>query len=228
MKTKMKALFAVLCVAAVAVVSALGTLAYLTSEDSDVNTFTIGNVSLALEETDVDEDDDPHNNQYHVVPGGEYTKDPTVTVKAGSSEAYVRMIMTVKNAAAVQKIVDNEKHGLTDYADFLGGWDPQIWIYQDFVLDEENDVIEFEFRYHSIVDGFDETGEKQDIELEPLFTTLKIPGTVSREELEALGEDFAIVFEAHAIQAAGFTGNEEKNMTAEDMAWNSFEQQVKK
>lgn len=228
MKTKMKALFAVLCVAAVAVVSALGTLAYLTSEDSDVNIFTIGNVSLALEETDVDEDDDPHNNQYHVVPGGEYTKDPTVTVKAGSSEAYVRMIMTVKNAAAVQKIVDNEKHGLTDYADFLGGWNPQIWIYQDFVLDEENDVIEFEFRYHSIVDGFDEAGVKQDIELEPLFTTLKIPGTVGREELEALGEDFAIVFEAHAIQAAGFTGNEEKNMTAEDMAWNSFEQQVKK
>lgn len=59
-----------------------GTLAWLTDESDPVtNTFTVGDVQIALEETT--------GNQYKMTPGVTLPKDPTVTVKAGSEDCYV-------------------------------------------------------------------------------------------------------------------------------------------
>ncbi len=73
------------------------TIAYLTSTPGPVtNTFTVGKVEITLDETDVDEygaavsgADRVTANEYLLIPGHNYTKDPTVHVQPGSEACYV-------------------------------------------------------------------------------------------------------------------------------------------
>lgn len=233
MKKKGKALL--LCTGAVALVagSVLGTIAFLTDTEEAINTFTIGNVSISIAESKVDENGVPVGeettdaNEYRLVPGVTYTKDPTVTVDAESEESYVRMILNIYNKTDVQAIIDDKTHGLTDYADLIN-WDKDTsdWLYEGFTLDDENDIISFEFRYKEIVDGYVLNSETQleeasDVELQPLFTELIVPGTLTNTELENLyNGGFKIIVEGQAIQATGFTGE-----NAEDDAWEAFDKQ---
>jgi len=221
MKTKRKALALALCAVLLVVTSVLGTMAYLTDTDKAINTFTVGQVHIKLDEADVNTDgtviegaDRVKTNEYHLLPGHTYFKDPTVTVLGGSEDSYVRMIMTVHNASAVQAIIDaddtgNSKGEVVDYADLFAGWDNQVWLYEGFEVDAVANTIEFEFRYKGIVEG-----PAADKALEPLFTKLVVPGHTTNAHLEALygnaqgttAEDgvFKIEIVAHAIQADGF------------------------
>ena len=72
------------------------TVAYLTSQDSVTNTFTVGKLSIFLDETDTDgsktdvtKEGRDKANKYHLIPGSTYAKDPTVHVQAGSEACYV-------------------------------------------------------------------------------------------------------------------------------------------
>ena len=65
-----------------------GTMAYLTATTGPVvNTFTIGNVGLTLEENKGTMVDGKH--QFKMVPGNTIEKDPTVTVTAGSEDCWL-------------------------------------------------------------------------------------------------------------------------------------------
>lgn len=69
-----------------------GTFAWLiAAPDPVVNTFTYGDIDITLEETDttLDGDEDPNTNEYEMMPGQVITKDPVVTVKAGSEEMWL-------------------------------------------------------------------------------------------------------------------------------------------
>lgn len=69
-----------------------GTVAWLVSKpDPVINTFTYGDVSITLTETDTkrDDDNDPNTNEYAMVPGQSITKDPIVTVLSGSEEMWL-------------------------------------------------------------------------------------------------------------------------------------------
>lgn len=107
MKTKSKALLMTLCAVLLVAASVLGTMAYLTSTDGVENTFTVGNVKITLDEAKVNADGTPNGtdrvkgNEYKLMPGHTYVKDPTVTVKAPSVDSYVRMKVTFNNAAAI-------------------------------------------------------------------------------------------------------------------------------
>lgn len=220
MKTRIKALLLTLCALTVVIATVLVTVAYLTDRETVVNTFTVGNVNITLEETDVDKDGDVQKNSYHILPGKTYEKDPTLTVNAKSEESYVRMILTVHNMRAVQAIVDNDKNGLTDYADLFDGWNENAWLYKGFETDEAENTISFEFRYFKTVDGFDDNGNEADEELPELFNALVVPGALDGDELAALYEGgFKIVVEGHAIQTATFENDE-------DGAWATFDAQI--
>ena len=82
-----------LIVAMCALVAALGvnaTYAWLTDTTEAVtNTFEVGNVNIALEETDADKDGDAGANAYKMVPGQPIAKDPVVTVEAGSEDCWL-------------------------------------------------------------------------------------------------------------------------------------------
>ena len=69
-----------------------GTLAWLVTEtDPVVNTFTYGDINITLHETDTNKDGDnnPNTNTYPLVPGHTITKDPKVTFKANSEDAWL-------------------------------------------------------------------------------------------------------------------------------------------
>lgn len=90
-----------------------GTIAYLTSDDTVVNTFTVGSVKITLDELDVDEDSDEKDNVtvdgvvrdkangYKLMPGHEYTKDPIVRVDAASEDCYL-FVTVVDQIVAIQ------------------------------------------------------------------------------------------------------------------------------
>lgn len=221
---KKKALLTVLCMVLVAVASVLGSLSWLTDRDSVVNTFTVGRVDILLDETDVDENGEPilneegnpvdrvKENEYHLLPGHTYIKDPAVTVQAGSEPSYIRMILTIHNASAVQAIID--EHELGDFSALIGGWDKETWLYEDFTGDTEANTISFEFRYKETVGA-----DADAVPLPALFETLIVPGDVNGNELKALYDGgFQMVVYGHAIQAAGFAD--------EDAAWAAFDEQV--
>lgn len=105
MKKKTKALMLVLCAVLLVTASVLGTMAYLTSTDKVVNTFTVGKVAITLDEAKVKEDGTPvagaarvKENAYHLLPGHGYTKDPTVHVQANSEDSFI--FVKVENGIA--------------------------------------------------------------------------------------------------------------------------------
>ena len=105
MKKKTKALMLVLCAVLLVTASVLGTMAYLTSTDKVVNTFTVGKVAITLDEAKVKEDGTPvagaarvTGNAYHLLPGHGYTKDPTVHVQANSEDSFI--FVKVENGIA--------------------------------------------------------------------------------------------------------------------------------
>lgn len=68
-----------------------GTVAWLIGESRPViNTFSYGNIAVNVTETDTnDGDNNPYTNHYHMTPGGTIIKDPTVTIAAGSEDAWL-------------------------------------------------------------------------------------------------------------------------------------------
>ena len=218
MKNTKKILLICICVIAVLTVSVVGTLAYLTDTDYAVNTFTIGQVSISIDEAKVNADGTPvagadrvKANEYHILPGLKYTKDPTVTVDGGSEDAYVRMILTVHNASDVQAILT--KYNLGDFSVLIGGWDKNTWLYEGFTEDTTNNTISFEFRYKEVV-----AKSESDTKLPVLFDTLIVPGEITGEEMKDLYDGgFKMEVFGHAIQAAGFD--------TEDAAWDAFDTQ---
>ena len=97
MKTTKKALRLALCAVLLVVSTVFATLAYLTSTTQVVkNTFTVGNVTITLDEADVDEYGKEIDgasrvleNTYKLIPGHKYVKDPTIHVAKGSEECYL-------------------------------------------------------------------------------------------------------------------------------------------
>ena len=108
MKSKKKVFVTVLCAAALVVASVLGTMAYLTSQRETVtNTFTVGNVAITLDETDVtpmgvkDTDARVKGNEYKLIPGHTYIKDPTVHVDTDSEESWL-FVKVVDEIAGIE------------------------------------------------------------------------------------------------------------------------------
>lgn len=96
MKTRSKALLLTLCAVLLVTASVLGTMAYLTSQDTVTNTFTVGSVKITLDEAKANPDgslvanaDRVKANSYKLLPGHEYTKDPIIHVDATSEDCYL-------------------------------------------------------------------------------------------------------------------------------------------
>ena len=228
MKKAKKIVALLLCAVLLVGASIAGTVAYLTSQDQVVNTFTVGNVQIYLDEIDYDNSKtDPEEgvtgrdkeNEYHLLPGHEYDKDPTVTVLANSEECYVRMIMTINKQDELDKIfadinairADNGLSALT-IADVLTGFDADKW--DLFSEKEVGNTRVYEFRYYDVVAKADTNKA-----LEPLFTKVVMPDEITNDQLATLyaegdNNNLKIDVVAHAIQADGFENA--------DAAWAAF------
>lgn len=120
-----KKLMTALALVLVIAMSVAGTYAYLTSHDSVTNTFTVGNVSITMDEAKVDVDgkimpneNRVHENSYKLMPGHTYVKDPTVVVTGGSENCWL-FVKVENGVAAYEKAGDAtiakqiEKNGWT-------------------------------------------------------------------------------------------------------------------
>ena len=211
-------------------------MAYLTSTDTVTNTFTVGKVEIKLDETDVTNPNGPRvqANSYKLMPGTTYTKDPTVTVKAGSEESYVRMKVTFNNATEIialctdPDMVDEvtgveNAFPLIRMVNFVEAnaakWDgiiPDNMVETEdmlampkyFVHDAATDTLTYYFYYKATV-----SGTNGDVVLPVLFDSIKVPEWVTGEQLKALN-DFRITVIAEAIQAGSFADA--------DDAWSHF------
>lgn len=217
MNKKSKIALLALCAVFLVAASIIGTVAYLTDTDSAVNTFTVGNVDITLDEAAVNPDgtviegaDRVSGNEYHLIPGQTYTKDPTVTVKADSEESYVRMLVTINVYSALKTIFGD------DFLpqNYVTGWDNSKWPCYG-ITENSNDTVTYEFRYYQTVNASNST---DDIKLEALFESFTLPGEgVSGDDLESIN-DLKITVVGHAIQKAGFD-------TA-DKAWAAFDKEM--
>lgn len=127
MKTKSKALILTLCAVLLVTASVLGTMAFLTSTDEVKNTFTVGQVKITLDEKDTDDStpnaDRDKANAYHLLPGKEYEKDPTVHVNAVSENSWI--FVKVENGIAdFEAATSTEENGYKRISDQIiaNGW----------------------------------------------------------------------------------------------------------
>lgn len=188
----------------VAAVSVLGTLAYLTSTDSVQNTFTVGKVAITLDEAKVDANgaaltgdqaERVKANSYKLMPGHTYTKDPTVTVKAGSEASYIRLLVTVQFNDS-----QTDANVATELDSIFTGYNATTWNRVKKTVSDDNKTITYEYRY---VKTDTVAAPTVDVELDPLFTGFTVPSTWTGDTLKGIG-GFTINVVAQAIQADGF------------------------
>lgn len=206
MKTRSKALLLTLCAVLLVAASVLGTMAYLTSTDEVQNTFTVGQVSIKLDEAKANTDgtlvegaDRVKANSYKLLPGHTYAKDPMVTVLNGSESSYIKMTVTFSKANELDAIFDPDGATLTS---IFNGYDSANWIYKGNTKDAAANTRTYEFWYKETVDAPD-----ADVALDALFDSITVPGEITNEQLATI-EGMTITVNAYAIQADGFANAE--------------------
>ena len=212
MKTKSKALLLTLCAVLLVAASVMGTMAYLTSTDKVENTFTVGNVKITLDEAKVNTDgtlaapaERVKANEYKLLPGHTYNKDPMVTVLNGSEASYIKMTVTFSKASALDAIFAPTGANLIS---IFNGYDSANWIYKDNTKDATADTRTYEFWYKETVGA-----PTADVALDALFDSITVPGTITNEQLATI-EGMTITVNAYAIQADGFANA--------DAAWAAY------
>ena len=132
MKTAKKAMLMTLCAIILVVATVFGTMAYLTSTDEVVNTFTVGNVAIKLDEAKVGTDGKAltgadatrvKENSYKLLPGHTYTKDHTIHVDAVSEDSYI-FVKVENGIASYEAPFSAEEGGYRTIADQIkaNGW----------------------------------------------------------------------------------------------------------
>lgn len=211
MKTAKKAMLMTLCAIILVVATVFGTMAYLTSTDEVVNTFTVGNVAIKLDEAPVDGNgkattgDRVKANSYKLLPGHVYDKDPTVTLLAGSETSYVKMTVTFSKANELDAIFAPTGADLTS---IFKGYDAANWIAKGNTKDATANTRTYEFWYKEAVGA-----PTADVALDALFDSITVPGSITKEQLASI-EGMTITVNAYAIQADGFADA--------DAAWTAF------
>lgn len=214
---KSKVLLLSICAVLLLTVSVLGTLAYLTSEDTIVNTFTVGKVNITLDEAKVNPDgtlvnntDRVKANNYHLVPGNTYIKDPTMTVIKGSEESYVRMLVTIN---CMEEFDNIYAPAVADLTSIFNGYDATNWECKAVVRDANANTVTYEFRYKQTVGPTDDS----DTVLDALFDSITVPSQFDSADMASIA-DLKITVIGHAIQASGFADA--------NSAWNAFDAQI--
>ena len=180
MKTKSKALLLALCAVLLVAASVLGTMAYLTSQAEVTNTFTVGSVSITLDEAPVDANGEATTgdrvtaNSYKLMPGHEYDKDPTIHVAANSEDCWL-FVQITDEIAAIQD-ADTIATQLAENGWTLVSGTTNVYAHED-IANAGDDVVVFE--------------------------TFKIKGDVENDALAAYaGKTIKVI--AYAVQADGF------------------------
>lgn len=207
MKNMKKIVMGLVCALALVTASVMGTMAYLTSTDEVVNTFTVGNVQIKLDEAEANPDGSlvenaekrVKANNYKLLPGHTYNKDPMVTVLKGSESSYVKMTVTFTKAAELDAIF--APNGV-DMTSIFVGFDSTNWISKGNTKDTQANTRTYEFWYKKAVAALD-----GDVALDALFDQIVVPTSITNTQLATI-QGMTITVNAYAIQADGFANAE--------------------
>lgn len=232
-----------------------GTLAWLVSQtDTVVNTFTYGDIDLALDETLTDEKGNPvdengrpipdgedpvkttEGNTYEMLPGEEYLKDPAVTVVEGNEACWLFVKLTEEGLATITKADGTtETYKFDDYLEYavVNEW--------NLLSDKDGEAVYYRF--------VGEDTDNQKVVYQILVDNkVAVKDSVTKDMLNALDNngqaDPATVkypklsVTAYAIQYSGFepvdnAGNVIENPTADQLkaaaeaAWKEVAAQAK-
>lgn len=190
MKTKSKALLLSLCAVLLVVASVMGTMAYLTSTATVTNTFTVGDaVTITLDEAKVNPDGTPvtgaarvTENSYKLMPGHEYTKDPTVHVTGGECYVFVKVTNGLTGLEAETNTIEAQMEAR--------GWKAVTGVEGLYVYATGSEV-------KTAV-----SGDPADDTPLTVFEKFTIKDTAVRDDLTKASN---IVIKAYAVQTDGFT-----------------------
>lgn len=201
MKTKNKALILALSAILLVVATVFTTVAFLTSTASVENTFTFGQVKITLDELKVDTAGTPTDgvtrvasNQYHLLPGHHYKKDPIIHVGEHSENCW----LFVKVENGLKNIIDGPDTIEAQLA--ANGWT---------LLDGEANI----YWYKNVAAKTNNV---------PVFESFTIKGEITNEVIADYGSK-KIIVTAYAVQADGFTSetDAENAKKAWEAAWDA-------
>ena len=202
MKKKILALSMCIALAAIAIVGA--SLAYFTDTKTATNTFTMGNVKIKLDETNVNDPkgDRVTSNEYNVYPGAVVTKDPIVH-NIGKNGAYIRATVNVSNwmnlAAAYypdfKETFPND--GYKAALNLLVGELGEGWSVVDVKAGDVFTTGQFDAKFILKYDGV----LAAEADTTAMFQTVTIPTGIDNANADSFDEVKVV---AQAIQADGF------------------------
>ena len=256
-KKLLKALSLVMAAVALVAITIAGTAAYFTSSSAVTNTFTIGKVGISMYESLVDSDgtipDDytlvngmktSSGNNYHLQPGGNYAKDPTIYVTAGSDSSFlfVKARNQISTIESDTNLSTNQKHGLMKEQMLKNGFvlfeetpTGNVYIFAgklednknvavdeaaynaNFTTDSEGNIKMVTRKDISTPVGGKDINEMQTIDLFSQFSVITDKdNTVSFNVYGGA----KVTLTAFAIQTTGFVDGD--GMTAEQKAWDAI------
>lgn len=205
MKNLKKVLVAASLCAAISATAIAGTLAYFTDTETKTNTFTVGDLSIVLDEPNwVDQ------NATNVVPGRTISKDPGVTIEKDSVASYVRVVVEMP---AVVYANSNFYHSNNNALVLFNEQSEDLTVNEDAsdLINEETVKVVLDYGVQpSTYDG--------DVDLGNIFESITFSGDITNQDGDALYAAMAagnwnIKVTAYATQAEGF------EMTGADAAF---------
>ena len=202
-KTK-KVIALLMCAALLVLGSIAGTMAYLTSQTEEVkNTFTVGQVKITLDEAKVNSSGQPLNredgiyeedggtladrvtaNEYHLIPGKTYVKDPTVHFADGSAASW--LFVEVKNDISALEPASGSNKTIAEQITG-NGWTK---------LDSAEPVTANATVYYRTAAAND-TGVAQDYKV---FGTFTVDSSKTNSDLSAITSSNYVTITGYAIQ----------------------------
>ena len=207
-----------------------GTLAFLKDTDAQVNTFTTGNVYITLDESVVSNVNGnlvatgtrtSTTQNYHLFPGMTVDKDPTITLNAGSEDAYLAAKVTVTSAAGtdIHSLIGIEYGHMLALQGFLKGGCAEVGateqtghplngrngirVYGDGTYSVWQEIINNEGQYTYVFYVFIEGAKSAGYSVK-LFEQMVINPAWDNAEMNILN-GVNIKVEAFGVQANGFT-----------------------
>lgn len=204
--TKKKVLLASLAVCLLALLSAR-TLAWFTDSKEVVNEFKIATsedtekddiFSVDVWENTPEGDKDQDGYVYEDILPGDVLKKEANVENTGYYDQYIRVTVTVSDAAAWQSALNTTK--VPRLEQIVDGWDRNANVWVDNSSEIVDDKIVYTMYYNGILQGDMESIYDNHKNVVTVFTAVKIPQSLTVEQAVAFKNNFAISVKADAVQ----------------------------
>ena len=212
--TKKKVLVVALAAGLIATIS-VGSLAWFSDEDEVTNKFMIADstddnpddiFSIDVQEDTPEGNGDGDGFDYENVQPGDQLKKEPYALNTGHYDQYVRAIVTVGDAAAWKTVLGDSSSDVIASDQIFAGIDRTNWLEwtDEEKYDTTSDTMVYVFYYQKILEG---NKTSPDNTTEKIFTNVKIPSTMTREQAVLFDNEFDVTVKAQAVQTANVGSN---------------------